>query len=144
MKNNKILITGAPRSGTSLLMILISYFRDLKVDPTIETPHTLFKDLDVFKTPQRGDGLIWNDFIQPKHRIIDFINKKIKVIVMLRDGRDVLVSKHNANQKQSYWCPPERWVNSIVELINTLNYVGLGISLLMFLNSFVSVSGSAT
>lgn len=119
----KVLITGAPRSGTSLLTILVSYFRDLKINPTIETPSTLFEQVDVFKTPQRVDGLIWNDFIQPKHSMVDFINKGVKLVVMLRDGRDVLVSKHNADGRKSYWCPPERWINSILELIKTMEYV---------------------
>ena len=116
---NKFLITGCARSGTSLMTILMSYFKELKINPTIETPPTLFKDLDAFKTPQRNDGLIWNDFIQPKKSLIDFINEGVKLIVMLRDGRDVVVSRHKS-EPSSYWCGPKRWINSIEELLSAL------------------------
>ena len=116
---NKFLITGCARSGTSLMTILMSYFKGLKIDPTIETPPTLFESLDAFKTPQRHDGLIWNDFIQPKKSLIDFINEGVKLIVMLRDGMDVVVSKHKADPS-TYWCEPQRWVNSIEELLSAL------------------------
>ena len=35
--NDRILVTGAPRSGTSMLNLLMSYFRDLKVfEPMIK------------------------------------------------------------------------------------------------------------
>ena len=121
--NQKYLITGAPRSGTSLMTILMSYFKGLNIDPTIETPPNLFTTLDAFKTPQRKDGLIWNDFIQPPMSIKDFTDRGVKVIVMLRDGRDVIVSKHNSNNKSDYWCSPERWINSVQGLIEIIGVV---------------------
>ena len=52
----KILCTGAPRSGTSLFNLLMSYFKDLKVCTETGTPPNLFTTFDVFSTQQRPDG----------------------------------------------------------------------------------------
>jgi hypothetical protein len=114
--NDRILITGSPRSGTSLFTLLMSYFKDLNVNSSSETPPNLFEYYNVFKTPQRPDGKIWNDFIKEPHNIVDFIKKGIKVIVLVRDGRDCVVSKHEADPNQ-YWCTPVKWLNSVGNLL---------------------------
>ena len=46
----KILCTGAPRSGTSLFNLLMSYFKDLRVCTESGTPKNLFTNFEVFST----------------------------------------------------------------------------------------------
>jgi len=125
----KFLITGCARTGTSLTLLLMSYFKGLKIDPTVEAPPLLFKKHDVLKKPQGEDGLVQNKLIHPKRgplfitqTLVDFIKQNIKLIVMVRNAKDVLVSKH-ANNKGKYWCTPQRWVNSVNQLLDCLSYV---------------------
>ena len=146
----KILCTGAPRSGTSLFNLLMSYFQDLKVNTEGGTPQTLFNEWDVFTTQQRPDGKIWNDFIgNTPLSFIDILKRGIKVIAIYRDGRDCFVSArklrpkgiqeefnktgaitsqtyHSVKTETSYWYSLEetqKWVNSIDETFKTLNEV---------------------
>ena len=146
----KILCTGAPRSGTSLFNLLMSYFQDLKVNTEGGTPQTLFNEWDVFTTQQRPDGKIWNDFIgNTPLSFIDILKRGIKVIAIYRDGRDCFVSArklrpkgiqeeynktgvitqqtyHSVKTETSYWYSleeTEKWINSIDETFKTLNEV---------------------
>jgi hypothetical protein len=143
----KILCTGSPRSGTSLLNILMSYFKDLNVF-TDGTPPRLFHECDVFTTQQRGDGKLWNDYIgMTPLSISDILKKDIKVIITYRDGRDCFVSARKMRPKEieegvknkeisvatqyyaikeetTYWYGPnlnevDKWFNASKELLKT-------------------------
>ncbi len=117
---NKILCTGAPRSGTSMLALLTTYFKDLNVNHN-GTPPKLFEECDIFTTQQRPDGKIWNDFIAPSS-LKDILENGIKIIYIYRDGRDCLVS--NRKGQEGYWYGPalkdvEKWFNSLDEFQKT-------------------------
>lgn len=117
---NKILCTGAPRSGTSMLALITTYFKQLKVDHN-GTPPGLFNDCDIFTTQQRPDGKIWNDFIAPIS-LKGILENGIKVVYIYRDGRDCLVS--NRKGQEGYWYGPklehvEKWFNSMDEFMTT-------------------------
>ena len=100
MTKPKILCTGAPRSGTSLFNLLMSYFLDLKVHTEGGTPSKLFYECDVFTTQQRPDGKIWNDLIgNTPLSFIDIMKRGIKVIAIYRDGRDCFVSARKLRPK---------------------------------------------
>lgn len=121
---NKILCTGAPRSGTSMFNLLMSYFKELSVYQNGTPPH-LFEQCDVFTTQQRPDGKLWNDFISPTS-LYQALEAGIKVIVIYRDGRDCLISSRKGHD--GYWYGPElehveKWFNSVEELINTQKQV---------------------
>ena len=88
----KILCSGAPRSGTSMLNLLMSYFKDLRVFMN-GTPQGLWENYDLFTTQQRPDGLLWNEYIDGKKHLTDFADEGVKVIYIYRDGRDALISK---------------------------------------------------
>jgi len=117
---NKILCTGAPRSGTSMLALLMTYFKDLNVYHN-GTPPKLFEECDVFTTQQRHDGKIWNDFISSMS-LNDILENGIKVIYIYRDGRDCLVSSRKG--QEGYWYGPElfqaeKWFEAMEEFIKT-------------------------
>lgn len=145
MTKPKILCTGSPRSGTSLLNILMTYFKDLNV--FIDgTPPKLFYECDVFTTQQRGDGKLWNNYIgMDPLSILDILKKEIKVIITYRDGRDCFVSSRKMRPEEieegilnneigegnqyyavksetTYWYGPnlkevDKWFNAIKELL---------------------------
>lgn len=117
---NKIVCIGAPRSGTSMLSLITTYFKKLKVNHN-GTPPTLFNECDIFTTQQRPDGKIWNDFISPTS-LKEILEEGIKIIYIYRDGRDCLVS--NRKGQENYWYGPalkdvEKWFNSIKEFKKT-------------------------
>ena len=148
----KILCTGAPRSGTSLFNLLMSYFKDLKVNTEGGTPHNLFYGWDVFTSQQRPDGKIWNDYIgNTPLSFVDILKRGIKIIAIYRDGRDCFISARQTRPEEdqkkyekvksekgpaftynssktetSYWYSlkeTEKWFNSIEETFKTLEEV---------------------
>tara|TARA_B110000902_G_scaffold162246_1_gene185619 strand:+ start:203 stop:1063 length:861 start_codon:yes stop_codon:yes gene_type:complete len=148
----KILCTGAPRSGTSLFNLLMSYFQDLKVNTEGGTPQTLFYEWDVFTSQQRPDGKIWNDYIgNTPLSFVDILKRGIKLIVIYRDGRDCFISARQTRSEDvqgkydkmksekgplftyessktetSYWYSikeTEKWLNSVKETFQTLEVV---------------------
>lgn len=45
-------------------------------------------------------------------KILDFFDQKVHIIHLIRDGRDVVLSRH-PDQPQSYWIGPERWARDV-------------------------------
>ena len=134
----KILCTGAPRSGTSMLTLLMTYFEGLNVymdgTPNEASEDLCWKKYDCFTTQQRPDGFIWNHAIRKKS-LRDFANEGKKVVCIYRDGRDALISKRRtfkhtgtevtAEKDINYWYGPEvshceKWLNSIDEVIDII------------------------
>jgi hypothetical protein len=147
MTKPKILCTGAPRSGTSLFNLLMSYFKDLRVCTESGTPKTLFTDFEVFSSQQRPDGKLWNDYLGggKKLSFIDILKEGTKLISIYRDGRDCFVSARqtrpgdieetlnrggvvyeSVKTETTYWYTFEeikKWFNSIKETFKTLEEV---------------------
>ncbi len=48
-------------------------------------------------------------------------NDKLKFIHIIRDGRDIVLSKHPQN-KDSYWVEPQRWVNDVNAGLKYINH----------------------
>ncbi len=120
----KVLTTGAPRSGTSMVNLLMTYFKDLNVF-MMGTPPNLWTECDLFTTQQRKDGLIWNEYINPKKHITDFADEGVKVIYIYRDGRDCLISKRKGYGDE-YWYGPEiseveKWITSSEVMLDVVN-----------------------
>ena len=147
MNKPKILCTGAPRSGTSLFNLLMSYFKDLRVCTESGTPKTLFTDFEVFSSQQRPDGKLWNDVLGngKKLSFMDILKEGTKLIAIYRDGRDCFISSRQARPddiqeiiskgarvygssktQTTYWYTMEevkKWINSINETFKTLEEV---------------------
>jgi hypothetical protein len=60
----------------------------------------------------------------PKHirsldKILKYFNGKIKVVHIIRDGRDVVTSTHPAYiNKRVYWVSPERWYEDVIKALS--------------------------
>lgn len=53
--------------------------------------------------------------------IIDYFNGDIKIIHIIRDGRDVCLSKH-PDKPGEYWVEPERWINDVKNGLSYRDY----------------------
>lgn len=122
--NNGILVTGCHRSGTSLMTSLMLSLSDVFVNQSEKEPHLRVTNIEnskkyfVRKCPQlRGCATI-NDVVEDfgPYSIHDVIQMGYKVIYMLRDGRDVEVSKH-PKSPDKYWSEPWKWVTSVKRAI---------------------------
>lgn len=126
-----VLIGGCGRSGTTLLLAMLS------AHPAIFTfPH----ELSVFnhwttrrdgsKVPLRSDRmyryLLTHKIPAGIHRwcektpynvryienILNYFNEQVRFIHIIRDGRDVCLSKH-PDKPGTYWISPDRWINDV-------------------------------
>jgi len=122
---SKVFITGPARSGTSLLLILSKYFNNC------------FPHLDEEKHPLAP--CMWHESSQYKHTIIkqpygffeefrpaysfqDLFNAGWKIICLIRDPRDTLVSYNKREKNGAHWCPPKSWIRTARELIDNVGH----------------------
>jgi hypothetical protein len=132
MTERPILIGGCGRSGTTLLLSLVSVFRRI---------HAIPKETCSFCWAHYPDGpepppvfhicriyrhLLANSLPNAAHRwaektpknvqsigrLLDYFGKGLRFINIVRDGRDVITSRHPSEQ-QRYWVAPERWVEDV-------------------------------
>jgi hypothetical protein len=135
LKDDPIIICGAPRSGTTLLISILDSHRDI-----ISIPYETW--LFVNKRPQRWfrktswnnrfmmflfNSLLITQPIKRHHKrwcektpdnvlcldfIIPFFKRKLKVIHIIRDGRDVVLSHHS---ELGHFMTPAKWVKFVRE-----------------------------
>ena len=126
-----VFVGGSARSGTTLLLSILSAHEKLFCHP---------EEVGIFNTYTRnpqGDivpgrlyrhykSLIWNHIPSTAtrwcektpmniHRIevIDqYFGGQFKFIQIIRDGRDVILSKH-PTKKNEYWVNPDRWIRDL-------------------------------
>lgn len=128
--NIPIIIGGCGRSGTTLLLAILDAHPHIYGLPIEIGQFTEWDKIDGKYLPRRMDRL--HRFLvghripksctrwcekTPKNvlyykRIIDYYNGNIKIINLVRDGRDVLLSRHPEDPNK-YWIPIHRWVNDI-------------------------------
>lgn len=127
-----IVIGGCARSGTTLLMSVLSAHEKI---------YTFSKEIGAFNSWQETTGGLYPTRIDRLYRnllthnipeestrfctkapsnirhipeIMDFFNQKVKFIHIVRDARDVLLSKH-PDSKDEFWVKPERWIKDVSE-----------------------------
>jgi len=127
-----IIIGGCGRSGTTLLLSVLSAHPGIYAIP---------EETDIFcpgawKEGGRQDASFDYDKLCVKYlnksipricrrwcektpknilfigRILDFFNYNVKFIHIVRDGRDVIFSRHPRRPGQ-YWVSPERWISEV-------------------------------
>lgn len=125
-----IYIGGCGRSGTTLLLSILSAHNDIFACP---------RELNLFEGAEDTDqGLsvpklyrLYRTFIREKIkptanrycekspsniRHIGMINRlhygNFKMIQIVRDGRDVILSRHPRNP-EAYWISPDRWIKDV-------------------------------
>lgn len=149
-----ILLGGCGRSGTTLLLSILSAHPQIHAIPCetnvfcpkgyhgfdpdniqpVEVGLDFYEHFDGFvpgsafdrwceKTPR--NILFFNE-------IIAYFNRHVRLIQIIRDGRDVVASKHPVNPEQ-YWVSVERWVYDVSAglcwvghpLVHTIRYEDL-------------------
>ena len=128
--NEPIIIGGCGRSGTTLLLSILSAHPDVYAIPNetgsfvADEPRFLYPSfkfsLNIFY------GTNFNDVpkersrwcektpsnVQYFDRILDLFNGNVKLVHIIRDGRDVTLSTHPTD-KTKYWVEPERWTYDV-------------------------------
>lgn len=132
-----IVIGASPRSGTTVLLSILGAHPHIFAIPN-QTYGFEFWDRRVdtdtgnhVHYPTRMDRIyrefVWNRLPAsavrwcektPKNvryfgKILDYYADKVRLIHIVRDGRDVVVSKHPKHKPDEYWVPVEKWVNDV-------------------------------
>lgn len=120
--NNKILISGFPRGGTTMLCLMMKYFDGCDIHskteehPIISASASTNKKYVVIKQPFG----YYEDFppiYDYKGLISDY---GYKIISMIRDPRDVIVSRHRSNLN-IYWVSIDIVLRNCKEYLDNLN-----------------------
>ncbi len=132
-----IIIGACPRSGTTILLSILgaheriyaipkqTYAFDKWMEET--DPHSgkitytpfridrLYRELLLRRIPWGAKRWLEKT---PKHirsfaKIIDYFDERVKLINVIRDGRDVVTSKHPKHNPGQYWVSVGRWVSDV-------------------------------
>jgi len=123
-----IIIGACPRTGTTLLLSILSSYPQIygisrqsyaftewqTIDNHLDPVRIdrLYRELILKKIPNNNDR--WCEKtpknIQYLNEIFEYFGDSIKFIHLVRDGRDVVTSKHPKHTPDDYWVSPERWV----------------------------------
>jgi len=129
-----VFIVGCGRSGTTLLLSILSAHPHIFALPHESTAfanwHIPEGESGKKPFPKRLDRfyrhLLFSNIPEQAHRfcektpnnvrvlehILDFFNGDARIIHLIRDGRDVMLSRH-PDKPGSYWITPERWVSDV-------------------------------
>jgi len=122
-----IILGACPRSGTTLLLSILSAhphihsiknqtyaFAKWNKKGKAERLDRLYRELIFHKISENSTR--WCEKT-PKNveffgEILDYF-QEVKLIHLIRDGRDVVTSKHPYRDPNKFWVSPERWVNNV-------------------------------
>lgn len=122
-----IILGACPRSGTTLLLSILSahpLIHDIKKQTysftkwnkkgKAERLDRLYRELIFHKISKNSTR--WCEKT-PKNveffvEILDYF-QDVKLIHLIRDGRDVVTSRHPYRDPNKFWVAPERWVNNV-------------------------------
>lgn len=125
-----IVILAAPRSGTTLLLSILDSFPSIYSIPEQTYGLARWKEKKGKVYPDRIDR-IYRELLKrkipkevsrwcektPRHiKHIENILKyypKLKAIHIVRDGRDVITSKHPNHRSDEYWVSIKRWITDV-------------------------------
>jgi len=121
-KMSNVFISGFPRAGTTMLHLIMNYFDDCDVYSDKERHPSDFLKLHsnkkylVLKQPFG----YYEDFPPPYNYISVQNDYNCKIISLVRDPRDVLVSVHASNPS-IYWVPLEIVIRNCKEYLKHIN-----------------------
>lgn len=105
MAIKRLLICGCARSGNTLMLHLLETgFQN--VTKTIDGPGG-----EVAPTKTIDGKIVVGKFPKKAGKLEKWYSDDLGVVYMMRDPRDVLVSKHYLKQAK-YWVQPERWIKT--------------------------------
>jgi hypothetical protein len=134
LNRNPIIIGGCGRSGTTLLLSVLSCHPNIFAieeetrglcpggylpNPTVDAPFKLKKIYRyLIKHEIHRSSKRWCEK-SPRNvlyfgRILRRFGKRTKIIQMVRDGRDVVTSVHPSNPSK-FWITPQRWIQDVTE-----------------------------
>ena len=129
-----IFVTASPRSGTTLLLSILGAHPNIYTVPEqtyafdrwTRVPFRRYSEY-----PYRIDRL-YREFLihgfdrsadrwcekTPRHvesieKIVEFYGGRVRIIHLIRDGRDVVVSSHPTHKGRHYWVSVKRWLKSV-------------------------------
>lgn len=129
-----IIIGASPRSGTTILLSILGAHPHIFAIPNQTYAFDIWEEDEDTDTgsmrhkPVRIDR-IYREFVlnpipkssrrwcekTPKNiqyfdKILEYYENRVRLIHIVRDGRDVVVSKHPKHNPDQYWVPIERWI----------------------------------
>jgi len=126
-----IIIGGCGRSGTTLLLTILGAHPHIYPFPgetgaflnwdsggknEVAVPHLsgLYSYILTSKIPTKSTRWCEKTPMNVRYfdKILDYFKKNVKIIHIVRDGRDVMLSRHPSDP-ESYWVNPDRWVNDV-------------------------------
>ena len=128
-----IIIGGCGRSGTTLLLSILGAHSDVyaisdEVYPFYPFPFRLAKLIRALQTGANRGYRRWCEKTPKNVRafgpILEAFGERVKLVHIVRDGRDVVVS-HHPNHHERYWVTPERWVADVTAGLNFSDQVYL-------------------
>lgn len=127
-----ILIVACPRSGTTLLLSILSAIPTIFAIPkqtyafdrwamnnnqfTPTLLYRLYREFVFRKIPKKANRWLEKTpgHIRSIGKILTHFNNEVKIIHIIRDGRDVTVSTHPAyRDRRKYWVTADRWVTEV-------------------------------
>jgi hypothetical protein len=127
-----VFIGGCGRSGTTILLSVMSAHKELFCHPkelgifnrTIETDehielvrkHRLYLSFLINRIPKTARRWVEKSPNNVRHvgKISKYTGGNFKFIQIIRDGRDVILSRH-PSAPDRYWVKPERWIRDVTE-----------------------------
>lgn len=127
----KFFITGCGRSGTYLITSLFETFKNMEV------VMDEIDILDFLSIKQKKKHIISKRkalFYNNQNKVKKAKDNNVKLINMVRDGRDVVTSKMIVKGKHikkrdgyPYWIKPKRWIKEIISSLKFYDYIDLEI-----------------
>ncbi len=132
-----IIIGACPRSGTTILLSVLGAHPNIFAIPN---QSYAFDQWVKTKNQQNGGAAyqpfridrLYREFLYSKvpegptrwlektpkhiksfHKILDYLGENVQLIHLIRDGRDVVTSKHPKHSPGEYWVPIKRWVEDV-------------------------------
>jgi hypothetical protein len=126
-----IIIAGCARSGTTLLLSVLSAHPNIYGIPfesrafcggfydgsnSPDCPFDLTPISEHFQTVSVPKNGRWCEKtprnIQRIKAILEYFNGEVKILNIVRDGRDVILSRHPENSN-IFWVTPQRWIEDV-------------------------------
>jgi len=115
---DKIFISGFPRAGTSVMRRLLISFEGCRVNVKVPEEHPIIDTTD-YNVKKQPFGYFKR--FAPKYSYEELINEYgYKIISMVRDPRDVLVSIHKS-KPDDYWVEPRIVIRNCREYLRNVN-----------------------
>ena len=136
-KSPPIIIGGCGRSGTTLLLSILAAHPKIHAitnetgeltKDKLNNPSTLISKIFIashLKKEINKNAVRWAEKtpnnVNNIDQILKFFKGNVKIVHIVRDGRNVITSKH-PTLKNKFWVKKERWINDVTNGLKFLNH----------------------